>query len=83
MDLNGVRPATLQPIDFGGSWDGDATEWGDFDGDGRAEMVLGVQNMAAVGDVPTGGFIVVHFTATGTFSSWLWKKSMLPSPVDT
>lgn len=66
FDLNATRPVTLSPIDT--QYDG-RLEWGDFDGDGRSEMIVGVPTMAAVGDVQTGGFIVVHFTATGAFAS--------------
>jgi hypothetical protein len=66
FDLDAARPATLEHLNLGSG--GDAN-WGDFDGDGRAEMVIGAELMTTPGVFPTGGFIVVHFTATGAFAS--------------
>jgi hypothetical protein len=68
VNLDSKRPATLQPIDFGGGFEANAIEWGDFNGDGRSELVVGVPTMADVGGTATGGFIIVHYTATGEFS---------------
>jgi hypothetical protein len=62
-DLNSGRPATLSPIDVG---EVVGTDWGDFNGDGRSELAIGVRSMKTTTGIAMGGFIVVRYAANGT-----------------
>lgn len=66
VDINAGRPAEIAPIGLSFPV---PMEWGDFNGDGRDELVVGLPLITVSGESTTqGGFVTISFNADGSWA---------------